>query len=301
MTQTPDTAPRRYSDARHPYSSVRRGGGVVFVAGQLGVSDGDIVPGGIVPEARQAFANLTAALAAEGLELSDVVKVTVYLVDMVDRTAMDGIYVEALAEPRPARTCIAVHQLPFGARIELDAIAACRASGPAVAGIASGTGDLRVHVIATGGTIDKEYSIAGELEIGDPMVPSILELGRSWLDLSVETVCGKDSLDMLDEDRELVRQRVAAAPADRVLITHGTDTMVATAAALGDVGDRVVVITGAMVPARMRDTDAPFNVGLAVAALQTMPAGVWIAMSGRIFAADRVRKDTVLGRFVDVG
>ncbi|MEO5833910.1 MAG: Rid family hydrolase [Nakamurella sp.] len=296
MTHTPDAAPRRYSDAQHPYSTTRRAGGTLFVAGQLGVSDGDIVTGGVVAEARQAFANLTTALATEGLELSDVVKINVYLVDMADRTAMDEVYVESLTVPRPARTCIAVSQLPFGARIELDAIAAAR---PGASGTVAATGDLRVHVIATGGTIDKEYSLAGDLHIGAPMVPSILELGRSWLDLTVETVCAKDSLDMLDEDRELVRRRVAVAPADRVLITHGTDTMAETAAALGDVGPKVVVITGAMVPARMHESDAHFNLGLAVAALQTMPPGVWIAMSGRIFAAARVRKDKAAGRFVD--
>lgn len=286
-------APRRFSDAQHPYTTTRRAGEVLFVAGQLGVADGDIVPGGVAAEARQAFANLTAALAAEGLGLNDLVKVTVYLVDMADRTAMDEVYVATLPEPRPARTCIAVAELPFGARIELDAVAAVGAGRP------PRTGDLRVHVIATGGTIDKEYSIAGELEIGDPMVPSILEIGRAWLDLSVEAVVGKDSLDITDEDRAVIRRHVAAAPAGRVLITHGTDTMVRTAAVLADVPDKVIVLTGAMVPARMRDTDAAFNLGLAVAALQTMPPGVWIAISGRIFAADAVRKDTTIGRFVD--
>ncbi len=294
MTEPTATAPRRFSDAQHPYSPVRRAGDVLFVAGQLGVADGDIVAGGVEGEARQAFANLTAALAAEGLTLDHLVKVTVYLVDMADRTAMDEVYVATLAEPRPARTCIAVAQLPFGARIELDAVAAIGAPVREVT-----TGDLRVHVIATGGTIDKEYSIGGELEIGDPMVPALLEKGRSWLDLSVEAVCGKDSLDMTDDDRALIRRHVDDAPADRVLITHGTDTMVDTAAVLADVADKVVVLTGAMVPARMTDTDAAFNLGLAVAALQTMPPGVWIAMSGRIFAADAVRKDTTIGRFVD--
>ncbi|WP_205844041.1 Rid family hydrolase [Nakamurella deserti] len=294
MTPTPGTAPRRFSDAQHPYSTVRRAGDVLFVAGQLGVAGGDIVAGGVVAEARQAFANLTAALSAEDLTTADLVKVTVYLVDMADRPAMDEVYVATLGEPRPARTCVAVAQLPFGARIELDAVAAV--ASPTRRAV---TGDLRVHVIATGGTIDKEYSVAGELEIGDPMVPAILATGRSWLDLSVEAVCGKDSLDLTDEDRALIRRHVLAAPADRVLITHGTDTMVDTATVLSDVADRVVVLTGAMVPARMTDSDAAFNLGLAVAALQTMPPGVWIAMSGRIFAADAVRKDTTIGRFVD--
>ena len=158
--------------------------------------------------------------------------------------------------------------------------------------------DLRVHVIATGGTIDKEYSLAGELEIGEPMVGGLLRTGRAWLDLTVETVVGKDSLDLTDDDRSVIRRHVLDAPADRVLITHGTDTMARTAAELTDIPDKVVVLTGAMIPARMHDTDAGFNLGLAVAALQTMPPGVWIAISGRIFPDDAVHKDTTLGRFV---
>lgn len=290
MTPTP---PRRYSDARHPYSTVRRAGDVLFVAGQLGVADGDIVAGGIDAEARQAFANLTAALADEGLTTADLVKITVFLVDMADRPAMDEVYAAVLDDPRPARTCIAVAELPFGARIELDAVASVGRPARRDAPV-----DLRVHVIATGGTIDKEYSIAGELEIGDPMVPALLDRGRAWLDLTVEAICGKDSLDMTDDDRGLVRRHVESASADRVLVTHGTDTMVATAAALAGLPGKVIVLTGAMVPARMTDSDAAFNLGLAVAALQTMPPGVWIAMSGRIFAADAVRKDTAVGRFV---
>jgi reactive intermediate/imine deaminase len=125
---SPHTAPASYSDARHPYSPVREAAGLVFVSGQLGVADGEIVPGGIEAETRQAFDNLDRALAAVGLDRSDIVKIVVYLTSLADRLPMDEVYLEALAEPLPARTCFAVGELPFGARIELDVTAAARAT-----------------------------------------------------------------------------------------------------------------------------------------------------------------------------
>lgn len=117
------TAPRRFSDAAHPYSLVREAGGLLFLSGQLGVADDDLVEGGIVPQTRQALANLRAALQTRGLGLDAVAKITVYLVSMTDRHAMDEVYAATLPEPRPARTCVAVAELPFGARVELDAVA----------------------------------------------------------------------------------------------------------------------------------------------------------------------------------
>lgn len=122
-------APRRFTDAAHPYSLTRDAGPLVFVSGQLGVADGDIVAGGIVPETRQAFANLQAALQARGLQLDDIVKITVYLASMTDRNAMDEVYANALPEPLPVRTCIGVAELPYVARVELDAIALARPAG----------------------------------------------------------------------------------------------------------------------------------------------------------------------------
>ncbi len=119
-------APQHYSDAAHPYSPLRVAGGVVYVSGQLGINSGEIVPGGISAETRQAFLNLAAVLNSHDLDLGDVVKITVYLASMSDRVAMDEVYEMVLSSPLPARTCFAVGELPFGARIELDAIAELR-------------------------------------------------------------------------------------------------------------------------------------------------------------------------------
>ncbi|WP_434447005.1 RidA family protein [Lentzea sp. E54] len=116
-------APAHPGQARHPYTPVRETEtGLVFVAGQLGIADGRIVEGGIAEETRQAFANLHTRLGAVGLDLRSLVKITVYLTSMADRNEMDAIYEDALPHPLPARTCIAVAELPYGARIEIDAI-----------------------------------------------------------------------------------------------------------------------------------------------------------------------------------
>ncbi|MFD9196251.1 RidA family protein [Streptomyces phaeochromogenes] len=121
MTNLAPTSP---SGARHPYSSVRATeSGLVYISGQLGIADGDIVEGGTAHETRQALANLRSKLASVGLELRHLVKITVYLASMDDRNAMDAIYQEALPEPLPARTCVAVAELPYRARVEFDAIA----------------------------------------------------------------------------------------------------------------------------------------------------------------------------------
>ncbi|WP_244274730.1 asparaginase domain-containing protein [Rathayibacter oskolensis] len=156
----------------------------------------------------------------------------------------------------------------------------------------------RILVLTTGGTIDKEYSLAGELEIGEPTVPRLLEPVLSTLRFRIEPVLAKDSLDLDDDDRALIRERVLGAEEDRIVITHGTDTMTTTAEAIGVVRDRVVVLTGAMQPARMRDSDASFNLGVAVAAVQLLPPGVYLAMSGRVLPAGSVVKDRAAGVFL---
>ncbi|PPG38930.1 asparaginase [Rathayibacter sp. AY1E4] len=156
----------------------------------------------------------------------------------------------------------------------------------------------RILVLTTGGTVDKEYSLAGELEIGAPMVPRLLAPVLTTLEFRVEEVLAKDSLELDDADRALIRERVLAAEEDRIVLTHGTDTMTATAEALGVVQDRVVVLTGAMQPARMLDSDAAFNLGTAVAAVQLLPPGVYLAMSGRVLPAGSVVKDRSIGVFL---
>jgi L-asparaginase len=160
-----------------------------------------------------------------------------------------------------------------------------------------------IHVLATGGTIDKVYAMSGDLEIGPPAISALLEVAGTDLDVRVEPIIGKDSLHFTDADRALIAQRVDQLGAALVLITHGTDTMTITAehlaAALDSTVARTVVLTGAMQPASMRESDAAFNVGLALGALQTLSPGIYVAMSGRVFPAGDVSKDRTRGRFVD--
>ncbi|MEW2549901.1 RidA family protein [Streptomyces sp. NPDC047002] len=124
---TRPVAPKRFADAQHPYSATRSAAGLIFISGLLGVTDDDIVPGGIAAEARQALANLGARLEENGRRPEDVVKTTVLLADLSDRDAFDSIYAEFFAEPRPARTCYAAGALPYGARVEVEAIASAGA------------------------------------------------------------------------------------------------------------------------------------------------------------------------------
>ncbi|KZX20690.1 asparaginase domain-containing protein [Rathayibacter tanaceti] len=156
----------------------------------------------------------------------------------------------------------------------------------------------RILVLTTGGTVDKQYSLAGELEIGATTVPRLLAPVLTSLEFRVESILTKDSLDLDDHDRALIRERVLSAEEDRIVVTHGTDTMTTTAEALGAVHDRVVVFTGAMQPARMLDSDAAFNLGTAVAAVQLLPPGAYLAMSGRVLPAGSVVKDRSIGVFL---
>jgi L-asparaginase len=159
-----------------------------------------------------------------------------------------------------------------------------------------------VHFLTTGGTIDKVYFDAkSEYEVGPPQVADILREGHVTLPFTLETVLAKDSLDLTPEDRDLIRQRVEASPHRRIIITHGTDTMVATAAVLQGLADKTIVLTGSMQPARMRNTDAGFNVGTALGAVQALPPGVYVAMNGRVFPADRVRKNVERHCFEELG
>ncbi|MNO82563.1 Glutaminase-asparaginase [compost metagenome] len=159
---------------------------------------------------------------------------------------------------------------------------------------------MKLQIFTTGGTFDKVYYDAlSDFQIGEPMAPEILREAGVTFEWEVEGLTRKDSLELTDEDRELIRSRVAACPARHILITHGTDTMTRTADVLRDIPGKVIVFTGAMQPARMRDTDAPFNLGVAVGALQVLPDGIYIAMSGRIFEAGKVKKNRAEGRFED--
>lgn len=155
-----------------------------------------------------------------------------------------------------------------------------------------------LQIFTTGGTLDKVYFDAlSEFQIGEPIVAELLQQARVGFDYAIESLLKKDSLELDDADRELIHAKVAACTAQHILITHGTDTMTVTAAALADIDNKVIVLTGAMQPARFRDSDALFNLGLAIGALNTCQPGVYIAMSGKVFAADGVTKNRLAGRF----
>lgn len=151
---------------------------------------------------------------------------------------------------------------------------------------------MKIHFITTGGTIDKVYFDAkSDYEIGPPQVEEALKEAGVSFEFSVEPVLAKDSLELTAADRELIRERVAASDATRIIVTHGTDTMVETATVLRSVPGKTIVLTGAMQPARFRRTDATFNFGMAVGAVSALPPGVYIAMNGRLFDPARVRKN----------
>jgi len=154
-------------------------------------------------------------------------------------------------------------------------------------------------VLTTGGTIDKAYfDELSTYQVGETQVARLLELARVALPVTVRSLMRKDSLELDDADRAAIAAAVRGAEERRIVITHGTDTMTHTAAALGDVGDKTVVLVGALAPARFAESDAPFNLGMAVATAQTAAPGVWITMNGTVFAADRVVKDRAQNRFV---
>lgn len=155
-----------------------------------------------------------------------------------------------------------------------------------------------IRFITTGGTIDKIYFDAmSRFEVGDPLLKHILSDALVGFDYGVVQLFQKDSLELTDSDRAEIRRYVEKDDARRIVITHGTDTMAETAAALQSIPGKSIVLTGALSPARFRSTDAVFNVGMAVAAVQLAEPGVYLAMNGRIFAAGDVRKNRDTNRF----
>lgn len=159
-----------------------------------------------------------------------------------------------------------------------------------------------LDIFTTGGTIDKVYFDAlSEFQVGGSALGQILEEANVGLSFAIHELMRKDSLELTDDDRDVIAQAVASAEAPAVLVTHGTDTMADTARDVQrHVAAKTVVFTGAMQPARLRSTDAIFNAGFAIAAACSLPPGVYLAMNGRIFDPSRVRKDRAAGRFVAV-
>jgi L-asparaginase len=157
----------------------------------------------------------------------------------------------------------------------------------------------RIRIFVTGGTFDKEYNeLTGQLYFRDSHVAEMLGLGRSELQVDIRTLMMIDSLDMTDDDRNIVLEHCRKAQENRIVITHGTDTMVETARLLADrIQDKTVVLTGAMVPYVFGSSDGLFNLGSALAFVQTLPPGVYVAMNGRCHEPWRVRKNRQTGRF----
>ena len=159
-----------------------------------------------------------------------------------------------------------------------------------------------ICIFITGGTFDKTYDeIRGRLTFEDTHLPEMLRLGRSRVEVSIRTLMMIDSLDMTDADRELIVRSSVACDQSRIVITHGTDTMVETAAALArGVTGKTIVLTGAMIPYAFGSSDGLFNLGSALSFAQVLPPGVYIAMNGQHFAWDRVRKNRDSGVFESI-
>ena len=156
----------------------------------------------------------------------------------------------------------------------------------------------KLLIITTGGTIDKIYfDDMSDYQIGDPQIGQILHAMQVGFTFEVNALMRKDSLHVTDDDRLEIHAAISASDATHVLITHGTDSMVKTALLLADIPGKTMVLTGALNPARFRDSDAVFNIGCAVGALQALPNGAWIAMNGCIWDPKKVRKNRAKNRF----
>ena len=156
----------------------------------------------------------------------------------------------------------------------------------------------KLLIITTGGTIDKIYfDDKSDYQIGEPQISQILHAMHVAFDFEVTALMRKDSLHIGDTERQLIRATVAASDASHILITHGTDSMVETATVLRDQENKTILLTGALNPARFRDSDAVFNIGCAVGAVQSLPAGVYIAMNGKVWDPEHVRKNRRQNRF----
>ena len=161
---------------------------------------------------------------------------------------------------------------------------------------------MKIKIITTGGTIDKIYFDAkSEFQVGEPQIGEVLKEVNVAFEYEIVSLLRKDSLDLTEADRRAILQAVSTAPEKRIVVTHGTDTMIQTAKVLKAAADKTIVLTGAMQPAKFRFTDAVFNIGTAVIAAQLLPSGVYIAMNGTIFDPHRAAKNAELKRFVEDG
>ena len=161
---------------------------------------------------------------------------------------------------------------------------------------------MAIRIFITGGTFDKEYNeLTGQFYFKDSHLPEMLELGRNLVLVETSTLMMVDSLEMSDDDRALIAEHCTKSPEDRIIITHGTDTMSETAKVISQrVKNKTIVLTGAMVPYKFGSSDGLFNLGSALAFVQTLPHGVYVVMNGRYFNADNVRKNKETGEFEEI-
>jgi len=156
-----------------------------------------------------------------------------------------------------------------------------------------------IVIVTTGGTIDKAYFDAlSAYQIGEPVVKKLLDGANVTHPYRIVELLRKDSLELTDEDRQHLKETVAGLDVKRIVITHGTDTMTDSAQVLAAISGKTIVLTGALSPARFTESDATFNIGMAFAAVQALPAGVYVAMNGRVFRGDEVKKDREQRKFV---
>ncbi|TXK94678.1 asparaginase [Methylococcaceae bacterium HT4] len=160
-----------------------------------------------------------------------------------------------------------------------------------------------IQIIITGGTLDKHYNeLNGELDFPETHIPEMLKQARCSVDIEMQLLMLKDSLEMTEADRDKIKQSCIATDAQQILITHGTDTMVETARCLAAMpNDKTIVLIGAMIPYAIKQSDALFNLGSAITAVQLLPAGIYITMNGQVFDWDKVRKDRKAGEFQSLG
>ncbi len=161
---------------------------------------------------------------------------------------------------------------------------------------------MTIRILITGGTFDKEYNeLTGELFFKDTHLPEMLKLGRCRVQVDIRTLMMIDSLDMTEQDRALIADHCLKADERKIIITHGTDTMAETARFLaGRITDKTIVITGAMIPYKFGSSDGLFNLGSAMAFVQSLPPGVYVAMNGRVFPWNNVRKNRKTGEFEEL-
>ena len=161
---------------------------------------------------------------------------------------------------------------------------------------------MSIRIFITGGTFDKEYNeLTGQLFFKDSHLPEMLDLGRNLVPVEIRTLMMVDSLEMTDDDRELISEHCMKSPEHQIIITHGTDTMADTARLIAErVKDKTIVLTGAMIPYKFGSSDGLFNLGSAMAFVQTLTPGVYVAMNGRYFTANNVRKNKETGEFEEL-